>query len=92
VADADLAADGVFGQGRFEGLDLAGGAAAVEPPRRQGGHAGGVIAAVFEPLEALDQPGRDGPRSYDADDAAHMVRFFRPPDRRGFSTLELSGA
>jgi len=36
------------------------------------GHAAGVVAAVFEPLQALDQDGNDVARGDRADDAAHV--------------------
>jgi hypothetical protein len=35
------------------------------------GEPGGVVAAVFEPLQALEQDGRDGPLGDGADDATH---------------------
>jgi hypothetical protein len=34
-------------------------------------HAAGVIATVFQPLQALHQDGNDVARGYRADDAAH---------------------
>jgi hypothetical protein len=35
------------------------------------GHAAGIVAAVFEPLQALDEKGNDVARGNRADDAAH---------------------
>ena len=37
----------------------------------QRGDAGGIVAAVFESLQRLDDPPRDRARAQDADDAAH---------------------
>ena len=38
-----------------------------------GGDSGGVIASVFQPFQAVDQPGNDGSIAGDADDAAHAL-------------------
>ncbi|MNT56625.1 hypothetical protein D3C72_1939390 [compost metagenome] len=73
VADADGPAQGLDGQDGFQLADLALGAAAFDAAVNHGGDAGGIIAAILQPLQAVDQAGNDGACARDADDAAHMV-------------------
>jgi hypothetical protein len=71
VADAVLGDQRLLGQNRLEVLDLALGPAALDLSIDDGGDAGRIVAPVFKPLEAVDQPLRHGLVSDDADDAAH---------------------
>jgi hypothetical protein len=57
--------------GRLEPRDLARGLAGLDAVAVLHGHAGRVVAAVLEPLEALDQQGRGRPGADVSDDAAH---------------------
>ena len=61
VADADGAGDRRLAEAGLEVDELALGAAALDPAVDQGGDAGGVIAAIFQALQRLDQAGRDRP-------------------------------
>jgi len=45
------------------------------------GHAAGVVAAVFQPLQALHQDGNDVARGNRADDAAHKKRLLSMNER-----------
>src|SRR6185312_9847312 len=47
------------------------GASPLDPAVDEPGDAGGIVAAVLQPLEALDQPRRHRPIADDPDDAAH---------------------
>ena len=47
------------------------GAATLDRAVDDRGHSGGVVAAVLQPLQAVDQAGNDGAVAGDADDAAH---------------------
>ena len=73
VADAEGAVEGMLAQNFFEIAQLAGGAADFE----QGcvgaadGDAGGVVAAVFEAAQALNDDGDDLLTADVADDSAH---------------------
>jgi hypothetical protein len=64
-------------------MSLPTGAAPVEPARRARGDAGAVVAAVFEPLQRLEDEGRHLVAAEDADDAAHLsaslARALMPP-------------
>ncbi|MNT21276.1 hypothetical protein D3C72_1566110 [compost metagenome] len=73
VADADCARQRFGGQDGFQFADLALGAAAFDATVHDGGDPGGIIAAIFQTLQAVDQTGNDGARARDADDAAHEV-------------------
>ena len=72
VADADAAGQRVGLQQRFQIGQLALGAAALDPAIHQGGDAGRVIAAIFQPTQSLDQRRGDLALANDADDAAHV--------------------
>ena len=88
VADADGAADRLALQKRAQVAELALGAAALDLAVDQGRHAGGIVAAILEPLESVEQQGRDRRRSDDSDDPAHdrtpllVQLFFSPPPGR----------
>ena len=58
-------------QPRLEIDQLALGAAALDVAVHQGGDAGRIVAAILEPLQRVDQQGRDGRLADDSDDAAH---------------------
>ena len=79
MADADDAHERLRAQLGLEVAQLALGAPAREPARLQGGDAGGVVAAIFEALERVDQLLRHRLVSENADDAAHKPS---PPSRR----------
>ena len=72
VADAGLAADRVADEEVGEGDELAHGAAAAEPAVMDGGDAGAVVAAVFQPLQRLEDERRHLVAAEDRDDAAHQ--------------------
>ena len=73
VADADGARERRLGELDLEVAQLALGAPALQPPVLQRGDAGGIVAAVFEPLQRLDDLRRDRRLAEDADDAAHAA-------------------
>ena len=58
-------------------------------PSDQRGDAGGVIAAIFQPLQRFQNDGRRVSRARNADNAAHLFaslwRLFRPSCGRGIS-------
>ena len=59
MADADGARERLAREPRLEIAQLAFGAPAGELPAFQRGDAGGIVASVLEPLERIDQRGRD---------------------------------
>ena len=70
----------------FQRGDLALGPATLDATLDQGGDARRVIAAIFEPLEALDQPGDRRSGAGDANDAAHrFVPYQRSSENHGFT-------
>ena len=71
VADAGMAAERLLREALLEILQLAFGAAAREVAAFQRRDAGGVIAAVFEPLERLDHFLGDRLAAENADNPAH---------------------
>ncbi|MNT21274.1 hypothetical protein D3C72_1566090 [compost metagenome] len=73
VTDADGSGQGFGGQHGLQFADLALGAAALDAAVDDGRDPGGVIAAVLQPLQAVDQTGDDGACARNADDAAHEV-------------------
>jgi hypothetical protein len=78
VADADRrdaggAGQGIGGQHRLQLRDLALGATPGSAAVDHRGDASGVIAAVLQPLEAVDQAGNRRALAGDADDPAHAV-------------------
>ena len=71
VADAGLARQGLGLEDRFQFAQLAWGAPAFQHAVDLGGHPGGVIAAIFEPAQAVDQTRRHLSRPDNTDNAAH---------------------
>jgi hypothetical protein len=67
VADADRAAQRRRGKFRLQVLEFALGAPPLQPAVLERRHAGGIVAAVFEPLQRIDNRARDWPRPEDAD-------------------------
>ena len=71
VAHPGQAVEGLVPQDILKGPDLPPGPATINPAIGDHGHARGIIAAIFEPPQGLDQPLLDGRLADDADDAAH---------------------
>ena len=71
VADADRAAERRCGKFRLEVLELAFGAPPVQPAVLERRHAGGIIAAIFEPLQRSDNRARDRPGPENPDNSTH---------------------
>ncbi|GMA75323.1 hypothetical protein GCM10025880_17400 [Methylorubrum aminovorans] len=59
MTDADVARQRRLGELALQVRELALGAPPVEPAMVQGGDAGGIVAAIFEPSQRLDQCVRD---------------------------------
>jgi hypothetical protein len=72
VADADRAVHRLLFEPRYQVAELAFGAAPLDAAVDQGCHPGGIIAAVFETAQSLEQLGRDRPLGDDTDNAAHQ--------------------
>ena len=72
VGDAGRARQRVVGEPRGEVGELARCAPTIDDPVVDGGDAGAVVAAVFEPLQPVEQPLGDVAFTQNADDAAHM--------------------
>ena len=88
VRDAGAALDAVAGDQRLQFGHPSGAAAAAQAAALVDRHAAGVVAAVFEAPQALDQDGNDVACADGADDAAHagtpragMVAIVRKPVR-----------
>ncbi len=73
VTDADIAAERLALEPRFQGAQLAFGAAARQHAVIERGDAGRVIAAVFEALERIDQMARDRLAPENSNDPAHPL-------------------
>ena len=71
VADADRAAQRRRGKFRLQVLEFALGAPPLQPAVLERRHAGKIVAAVFEPLQRIDNRARDGPGPEDSDNATH---------------------
>ena len=71
VADADRAFERLGGQPALQIDELALGAAAAEPAVVDGGDAGGIVAAIFEPLQRIDDQRRNGRAPDNPDNPAH---------------------
>ncbi|OWK20157.1 hypothetical protein AJ88_33990 [Mesorhizobium amorphae CCBAU 01583] len=71
MADADRAAERLVLQQAFEIDQLAFGAPAAKFAMFDGGDAGRVIAAVFEPFQRIDDERRDLLLADNSDDTAH---------------------
>ena len=68
-------ASGFAAQPRFEILQLAFGAAAIEMVAFQRGDACGIVTAIFKPLEQIHQLLRNRSAPQNADNAAHAVQY-----------------
>ncbi len=75
VADPARAGQRVGAQHGFQVPELALGAPTRQPPVLERRDAGRVVAAIFEPLQRLDEQVRDRLTAEDADDAAHGSSF-----------------
>ena len=73
VADADRAVERLALQAAFEIDQLAFGAAAGELAALDGGDAGRVIAAIFEPLQRIDDERRDRRVADNSNNSAHAA-------------------
>src|ERR1700733_1547322 len=71
VANADGAAKRRCGQFRPQILELALGAPPLQAPVFERRHASGIVAAIFEPLQRIDNRARDRPGPENPDDATH---------------------
>ena len=71
VTDSDRALERIAMELGFEVAKLALGATPRQPTVLQRRHAGGIVAAVFEALERIDQLHRDRLVAEDADNPAH---------------------
>jgi hypothetical protein len=71
VADTGRAAKRLAPQLGLEIAQLAFGATARQLPTFERRHTGGVVAAIFEPLERVDELLRDRLATKNTDDAAH---------------------
>jgi hypothetical protein len=73
VRDADGAGQRLFGQHLAQVDQLALGAAARSSRLDDRGDAGRVIAAIFQPLQAVEQPIGNGVIAQDSNDSTHEV-------------------
>ncbi len=73
VSDPDIAGQRLLGEPRLQRLELALSSAARELAVVERGDTGGVIAAVFEALERIDQVGRDRFAPENSNDTAHWA-------------------
>ena len=72
LADTEGAGDGAGGEGGLEVAELAGSATEFEALGTAGdSDAGGIVAAVLQAAQALDDDGHGGIRTDVADDSAH---------------------
>ena len=71
VADADRPAKRRRGKFRLEVLQLAFGAPPLQFAVLQRRHPGGIVAAVFEPLQGIDNRARDRPGPENPDNSTH---------------------
>ena len=72
MADADGAVEGRLIETRGQALKLAFGAAAINAAVDQGGDTRRIVAAILEPLQAVEQQRRRGGAAENADDTAHV--------------------
>jgi hypothetical protein len=75
VADPYVTGERFDLQPLFQIFQFALGAASLQVIPFQRGDTGGIIAAIFEPLERIHQQLRDGAASENADNAAHAVEY-----------------
>ena len=71
VADADSPAKRRCGKFRLQVFELALGAPALQAPVLKRRHASGIVAAVFEPLQRIDNRARDRPGPENPDNPTH---------------------
>jgi len=71
VSDAGVTRQRFGSQSRFKILEFAFGATPLEMVAFQRGDAGGIVAAIFKPLERIDQLLRNRSAPQNADNAAH---------------------
>ena len=74
VADAGRALQRLDRESGLQIAQLALGAAALDAAILQRGDAGGIVAAIFETLERIDDQPRDRAVTENSDDAAHAIR------------------
>ena len=93
VADADRAAKRRRGEFRLQVPELAFGAPPLQPAVLESRHAGGIIAAVFEPLQRVDDGACDGPRPENPDNSTHptipCLKSLRPAEALGHGRASL---
>jgi len=83
MPDAGQAIQGLLAQDFLQCPDLAKRPPPADLAAFDHGHPGGIIAAVFEPPQGLDQALLDGRLADDADDAAHgLILPSGVPSRR----------
>ena len=75
VADPDMACQRLLAQLVLEIAQLALGAAAIDPAVFERGDARGIVAAIFQPLERIDQLLGNRPASQNSDNAAHAGEY-----------------
>ncbi len=71
VADANRPAKRRRGKFRLQVFELALGPPPLQAPVLKRRHAGGIVAAVFEPLQRIDNRARDRPGPENPDNATH---------------------
>jgi hypothetical protein len=69
-------------QSRFKVFEFAFGAAALEMVAFQRGNACGIVAAIFKPLERIDQLFRDRTAPENPDNAAHADQSLQIAEKR----------
>ena len=74
MSDAGMTGERFGLQSRFKIFEFAFGAAPLEMVAFQRGDAGGIVAAIFKPLERIHQLLRDRTAPENADNAAHADR------------------
>src|SRR5690606_497700 len=71
MPDARHALEGLALEARFEILELALGTAPLKVAVLHGGHAGGVVTPIFQPLQRVDQMTGNGLATENSDYSAH---------------------
>ena len=82
VPDAGMAGERLGPQSRFEILEFAFGAAALEMVAFQRGDACGIVAAIFKTLERIHHLLRDRTAPENADNAAHADQYLQIDENR----------
>ena len=75
MSDTGMARERLGPQSRFQILELAFGAAPIEMVAFQRRDTSGIVTAIFQPLEQIDQLLRDRTASQNADNAAHADQY-----------------